>query len=91
MSSPQEEFQKSCQEMVRACREAQQMRDQLQAQYQRLQQEQPDSLTETEAGRQEEQLLGLECFRKAITAIDFAIATMEQALRDQERVRDEPE
>ena len=74
---------------VRQAREqAETLRDLLMAEYERLRKEKlpsaPENIDEQQRHR------GLEAMRKAIIAADHAMISIDQALRDIERVRDDP-
>ena len=89
MSQPSNDYQQSLIEVRRAREEAEFLRNILSAEYQRLLDEQPnpDSPPLPENRRQ----LGLEAMRKAIAAADRAVDSVDQALSEMERVKDDPE
>ena len=74
---------------VRQAREqAQMLRDQLMAEYQRLEEEKTSG--ELSDADEQKSRLGREAMRKAIAAADCALASIDQALLELERVKDEP-
>lgn len=82
------QYQTSLKEMRQARRHAEFLRDQLQRQYDRMQDEHTENVgiaTEEKRRRQ-----GLENIRKAIAAANRGISSINQALRELERVRDFP-
>ena len=86
MSDKSEEHQSSIMEVRRAREQAEVLRDQLQAEYQRIQDERDifgSGIHQEEKFRQ-----GREAMRKAITAANHAIASIDQALREMERASD---
>jgi len=89
MSSDFEEFQNSIAAVRMARNQAESLRDQLAAEYRRLQEE---TLQMPQPQREDPQRLeGMNAMRKALKAANQAIASIDQALRDMERVCDDPE
>jgi len=83
-----DEYQNTMQQVRQAREQAQLLRDQLMAEYRRLL-DQPDEssppLPDSSPSR-----LGREAMRKAIAAVDCALASIDQALREMQRVPDDP-
>lgn len=88
MSTTQEEFESSLVEVRQARQQAELLRDQLLAEYQRLVQD--DELINPDGPDVPQRQQGLEAMRKAIVATERALTSIDQALLDMERVRDEP-
>jgi len=85
MSGEDDEGRKDLVDVRGARRQAEMLRDLLAAEYQKLLEQRAARPEDAERwGR------GLEALRKAIAAADHAIASLDQALREMERVRDEP-
>ena len=89
MSQAHNNRQKSLIEVRRAREEAEFLRNILSAEYQRLRDEQPDPDSPPLPNHRRQQ--GLEAIRKAIAAADRAVDSVDQALREMERVKDDPE
>ena len=89
MSQPSNDYHQSLIEVRRAREEAEFLRNILSAEYQRLLDEQPDP--DPTPLSDERRQLGLEAMRKAIAAADRAVDSVDQALREMERVKDDPE
>ena len=89
MSQTPNDYQQSLIEVRRAREEAEFLRNILSAEYQRLQDEQPDPDSPPRHDNRRQQ--GLEAMRKAIAAADRAVDSVDQALREMERVKDDPE
>ena len=88
MSEPPNDYQQSLIEVRHAREEAEFLRNILSAEYQRLQEEQPAPDSPLPDDRRQQ---GLEAMRKAIAAADRAVDSVDQALREMERVKDDPE
>jgi len=84
MSDGSDSWESSLQEVRRAQQEAERMRDQLQAELRRLEEDEKIYVI-PEPVRHEK---GKEALRKAILATSRAVESMEQALREMERVKD---
>ena len=82
-----DEFQSSLGEVRLAREQAEIMRDQLLAEYQRIRDEEVN-LPENQRNAPQ-RCLGREAMRKAIAAANRAIASIDQALREMERVTDD--
>jgi len=87
MSESNEDNLKNLIEIRRARQQAQSLRDQLAAEYLRLEEEYIDH-PQTQSIDSERCEQGREAMRKAIAAADRAIASIDQALREMEQVRE---
>ena len=88
MTKDSEEYQSSLAEIRMARDEAEGLRDQLLAEYERICQDVVAKPADRQTqARQEE---GRETMRKAIAAANRAIESIDQALRELERVQDDP-
>ena len=84
MSDGTDSWQSSLQEIRRAQQDAERMRDQLQAELNRLEEEEKTYLIPDPLSHQK----GMEALRKAILATSRAVESMAQALKEMERVQD---
>jgi hypothetical protein len=73
-------------EVRKARAQAETLRDQLSAEYERLREE--EKLAGADFSDNSRHQQGMEAMRKAITAADRAIASIDQALRQMERIND---
>ena len=89
MAEDFEEIQNSIETVRMARNQAETLRDQLSAEYQRLQEEAAHLSSQEKEDNQ--RIEGMDAMRKAIKAANQAIASIDQALRDMERVTDEPD
>ena len=87
MGATSDDYNNTILEIRQAREQAQMWRDQLMAAYQKLLQEEPKS--SGEQSDDEKNLQVREAMRKAIAAFDCGLASIDQALRDKERVRDD--
>ena len=81
MGTASNDYNNTILEIRQARQQAQMWRDQLMATYQKLLQEEPESLGEL--SDDEKNLQVREAMRKAITAFDCGLASIDQALREQ--------
>ena len=88
MSESHEDNLKNLIEIRRARQQAQTLRDQLAAEYLRLEEKHIDH-SQTQGIDSEQCEQGREAMRKAIAAADRAIASIDQALREMEQIKDE--
>ena len=88
MSKAHDEYQKSLAEIRLARDQAEVLRDQLAAEYERLQHEDVPAGSPANNNRRSQ---GHEAMRKAIAAADLALSSIDQALREMERVDELPE
>ena len=86
MGTASNDYNNAILEIRQAREQAQMWRDQLMGTYQKLLQEEPES---GEFSDDEKNLQVREAMRKAIAAFDCGLASIDQALRDKERVRDD--
>jgi len=86
MPDKNEPINESLTEVKRARAQAQTLRDQLAAEYEHLREE--DQLAGGGFTNDPRHQQGMEAMRKAITAADRAIASIDQALRQMERIDD---
>ena len=87
MSESHEDSLENLIEIRRTRRQAQSLRDQLAAEYLRLEEEYIDH-PQTQSINSEQREQGREAMRKAIAAADRAIASIDQALREMEQIKD---
>ena len=87
MTDAQEEFDNGIAEIREARNQAEMLRDQLTAEYQRLKEQNqhlPPNMKDTLRRKQ-----GQETIKKAIIAADRAIASIDQAMRELQQVQDQ--
>ena len=82
-----DELHESMRQVRQARAQAETMRDQLMAEYQRLCEEADGAESPPCDDRKRHK--GLEAMRKAVAALDCALASIDQELREMERVRDD--
>jgi hypothetical protein len=86
MPDKNEPINESLTEVRKARAQAETLRDQLSAEYEHLREE--DTLAGGDLPNDPRHQQGMEAMRKAITAADRAIASIDQALRQMERIND---
>jgi len=87
MSESHEDSLENLIEIRRARQQAQTLRDQLAAEYLRLEEDYIDR-PKTQGVNSEQREQGREAMRKAIAAADRAIASIDQALREMEQIKE---
>ena len=87
MTEKNDEYENNIAEIRLARNQAEVLRDQLAAEYEQLQRENNHSYSLL--ADKEKFDRGCEAMRKAIAAADLALSSIDQALRDMERVRDD--
>ena len=88
MSNAREEYEKNLSEIRQARDQAELLRDQLAAEYERLCQEDSSLIGQEDDDERRQQ--GREMMRKAIAAADLALSSIDQALREMAQVIDDP-